>query len=344
MTTPLPPAEDPFGTPPPAGTAVAVAPGVWWARMPLPFALNHINIWLLEDGDGWAVVDCGFNDDATRTAWEALFTGPMGGRPVTRVITTHFHPDHMGLAAWLTARFGATFHATLAEWLWGRMLSMQGAEECTPLAARFYADAGLPEPLAERLARRADAYRLAVPEVPAVLHRLRDGDGLAIGGRRWRVVVGRGHAPEQACLMGEEAGVFISGDQVLPKISPNVSVWPQQPDEDPLNDFLVSLEDVCRRVPDSLLVLPSHGRPFHGLHARAAELASHHADRLAEVAEACRGGPKTVFDVMQAMFPRELDPIQVRFAIGEALAHVNHLLHRGVLVREAGVPARYRAA
>lgn len=344
MTTPLPPAGDPFGTPPPAGAAVPVAPGVWWARMPLPFALDHINVWLLEDGDGWTVVDCGFADDSTCAAWEALFAGPMGGRPVTRVVTTHFHPDHMGLAAWLTGRFGAVFHATLAEWLWGRMLSMQGAEECTPLAASFYAGAGVPEALAERLARRADAYRLAVPAVPAVLHRLRDDDVLTIGGRRWRVVVGRGHAPEQACLTCEEAGVFISGDQVLPKISPNVSVWPQQPDEDPLSDFLASLEDVCRRVPDSLLVLPSHRRPFRGLHARADELRHHHAERLAEVADTCRSAPKTAFEVMQAMFRRDLDPIQVRFAIGEALAHVNHLLHKGQLVREDGTPARYRTA
>lgn len=344
MTTPPFLTDDLPGTPPEAGCAVPVAPGVWWVRMPLPFALNHINLWLLEDGAGWTVVDCGFPDDATRAAWEALFAGPMGGRPVTRIITTHFHPDHMGLASWLTQRFDAPFHASLAEWLWGRMLTMQGPEECTPLAAAFYARAGMPEALAAPLARRADAYRLAVPSVPGILHRLRDGDSLSIGGRCWRVVVGRGHAPEQTCLMCEEAGVFISGDQVLPRISPNVSVWPQQPDEDPLSDYLVSLEDVCRRVPDSLLVLPSHGLPFRGLHARAAELRDHHAERLAEVADACREAPKTVFQVMQAMFARDLDPIQVRFAIGEALAHVNHLLRAGTLVRQDGTPDLYRTA
>jgi len=331
-----------FERPAEAGT-VQVAPGVHWVRMPLPFQLDHINLWLLEDGPGWTLVDTGFNTEATRGLWERMFPTALGGRPITRVIATHFHPDHMGLAGWLVPRFGASFHATLAEWLYGRMLTLEPDELSRPQIERFYRQAGLPEEMIAAVINRPNGYRTAVAPLPPFLDRLRDGDLLEVGGHRWRVVVGRGHAPEQACLLDEARGLFIAGDQILPKISPNVSVWPHEPDSDPLSDYLGSLE-AFRVLPDGVLVLPSHGHPFTGLHPRIDELAGHHRERLQETLDAC-AAPATAYEVMQAMFTRKLDAHQTRFAVGEAIAHLNHLVRQGRVVRERnGGADRYRAA
>ena len=326
---------------PTEGGAVLVAPGVHWLRMPLPFQLDHINLWLLEDGPGWTLVDTGFNNDATRALWERMFDDVLEGRPITRVIATHFHPDHIGLAGWLVQRFDAPFHATLAEWLYGRMLTLEPDELSRPQIERFYCRAGLPEEMITAVINRPNGYRTAVAPLPTALNRLRDGDVLGVGGHRWRVVVGRGHAPEQACLLDEARGILIAGDQILPKISPNVSVWPQEPDADPLSDYLASLEDF-KRLPEGLLVLPSHGYPFMGLRRRIDELAEHHRQRIEETYEAC-AEPATAYEVMQAMFTRKLDVHQTRFAVGEAVAHLNHLVRQGRLVRERGEGAdKYR--
>lgn len=333
-------AQPSFDRPAEAGT-VQVAPGVHWVRMPLPFKLDHINLWLLEDGPGWTLVDTGFNNEATRALWERMFPTVLGGRPITRVIATHFHPDHMGLAGWLVPRFGAAFHATLAEWLYGRMVSLEPDEMSRPQLERFYRQAGLPEEMIEAVINRPNGYRTAVAPLPGSLNRLRDGDVLEVGGHRWRVVVGLGHAPEQACLLDEARGLFIAGDQILPKISPNVSVWPHEPDSDPLADYLETLE-AFKALPEGLLVLPSHGLPFTGLHARIGELIEHHRLRLDETLAAC-AEPATAREVMQAMFTRTLDAHQTRFAVGEAIAHLNHLLHQGRVTRERGAgPDRYR--
>ena len=335
-------AQPSFDRPAEAGT-VQVAPGVHWVRMPLPFKLDHINLWLLEDGPGWTLVDTGFNSEATRALWERMFPTVLQGRPITRVIATHFHPDHIGLAGWLVPRFDAAFHATLAEWLYGRMVSLEPDEMSRPQLQRFYRQAGLPEEMIEAVINRPNGYRTAVAPLPGALNRLRDGDVLEVGGHRWRVVVGRGHAPEQACLLDEARGLFIAGDQILPKISPNVSVWPHEPDSDPLAEYLETLE-AFKALPEGLLVLPSHGLPFTGLHHRIGELVEHHRLRLDETLAAC-AEPATAHEVMQAMFTRKLDAHQTRFAVGEAIAHLNHLLHQGRVVRERGEGAdRYRAA
>ncbi|WP_448188515.1 MBL fold metallo-hydrolase [Azospirillum sp. sgz301742] len=329
-----------FDRPVEAGS-VQVAPGVHWLRMPLPFQLDHINLWLLEDGPGWTLVDTGFSNEATRALWERMFATVLEGRPITRVIATHFHPDHMGLAGWLVQRFDAAFHATLAEWLYGRMISLDPDELTRPLVERFYRHAGLPEEMITAVINRPNGYRTAVTPLPTTLNRLRDGDVLEVGGHTWRVVVGRGHAPEQACLLDEARGLFIAGDQILPKISPNVSVWPHEPDSDPLADYLASLE-AFKALPDGLLVLPSHGHPFMGLHARIDELIEHHGLRLDETLDAC-AEPATAHEVMLAMFTRKLDVHQTRFAVGEAIAHLNHLVRQGRLVRErADGVDRYR--
>jgi glyoxylase-like metal-dependent hydrolase (beta-lactamase superfamily II) len=299
--------------------------------MPLPFALNHINIWLLEDDAGWTIVDTGVGSGKTKELWERIFAEHLGGKPVIRVIATHFHPDHIGLAGWLTERWNAQFHASLTEWLFGRMLSLETPEAMVATSLAFYREAGLDEAALAVMAERGNAYAKGVSRLPTSFNRLKEGDSLTIGGHDWRVITGGGHTPEHVCLHCPERGVFIAGDQVLPRISPNISVWASEPGADPLDDFLRTL-DRLRAIPDDSLVLPSHDTPFTGLHARLDALTAHHRDRLDETLAACRE-PSTVAQVTRIMFNRPLDPHQLVFAVGEALAHLNHLAHRGHLIR-----------
>lgn len=316
------PLDHPFPTLPEAGTTQEVFPGIHWLRMALPFALDHINLWLLQDGDGWAVVDTGVNDEATRAAWETL----LAGRTITRLICTHFHPDHMGLAGWMAARHDVALTATLGEWCFGRMLTLETGEDYTANQVEHYRRAGLGADLLEGVRERVGSYRHRVAPLPTSISTIKHGSRLTIGGREWQVVVGRGHAPEHACLWCAEANVLISGDQILPRISPIVGVWPQQPDDDPLGDFLASLETL-KTLPADALVLPSHGLPFRGLHARADDLIHHHAQRLDQLRAAA--GPATALELSRTLFRRELDPQQMGFAVGETLSHANHLVALG---------------
>jgi glyoxylase-like metal-dependent hydrolase (beta-lactamase superfamily II) len=329
---PRSPRQDGY-SPPGVGQAATVAPGILWVRMPLPFALNHVNIWLLEDDAGWTVVDTGIGSNRTREYWEQVFASSLGGKPVIRVVATHFHPDHVGLASWLVERWDAEFCSSLTEWLLGRALSQENPESMVRTGLAFYRRAGLDDASLAVLAERGNAYARGVESLPPVLRRLRDGDGIMIGGNEWRVMTGGGHSPEHVCLYSASAGILIAGDQILPRISPNVSVWPAEPEADPLRDFLAALERF-RAVPDDTLILPSHDTPFRGLHARLDGLAAHHRERLSETLDAC-ATPRSVAEVTRIMFRRELDAHQLVFAVGEALAHLNHLLHRGLLTRTA---------
>lgn len=331
------PLDHPFPTPPDTAGLLEVAPGIHWLRMALPFALDHINLWLLADGDGWAVVDTGVNDDGTRAAWDSV----LAGKRVTRLVCTHFHPDHMGLAGWLAERHGVALTATLGEWSFGRMLTLETGDDYADNQIEHYRRAGFGPDLLEGVRGRVGSYRGRVAPLPTSISTIKHGSRLAIGGRDWRVVVGRGHAPEHACLWCEELGVLISGDQILPRISPIVGVWPQQPDDDPLGDFLASLETL-KQLPADTLVLPSHGLPFRGLHARADDLLRHHAQRLDLLRAAVSNtlGPATALELSRTLFRRELDPQQMGFAVGETLSHANHLVALGEwarTVRDDGV-------
>ena len=323
----------PHEAPPASGEVTEVAEGVLWLRMTLPFVLNHINLWLLEDGPGWTIVDTGIANEDTKAVWERIFAETLGGKPVTRVLVTHFHPDHMGLAGWLCRRWQAPLWTTEGEWLWARSLSLDAddasfVEEQRP----FYRRTGIDAQAIATFAGRGNPYRGRVTPIPRSFERLQDGSELRIGGRLWRVVVGRGHAPEHACLYCPELRLFISGDQVLPKISPNVGVWPTEPEGNPLALFLSSLEKVRGAVLDDVLVLPSHNLPFRGLHARIEQLAQHHDERLAECEAAC-AAPKTVAEIVPVLFRRTLDAHQLGFALGEALAHLHYLVQTGRLAR-----------
>jgi glyoxylase-like metal-dependent hydrolase (beta-lactamase superfamily II) len=330
----LTPLQFPVAASPRPGETLAIAPGIWWLRMPLPFALDHINLWLLEDGPGWTIVDAGYATAETKELWEQIFAERLGGLPATRVIVTHYHPDHIGLADWLTERWDAPLWVTEKEWLFARVIS-RGADDFGPLRRSFAHRAGLDPAASELFGEREHSYRRGVPSVPASFQRLADGMDIEIGGRRWRVVVGEGHAPELACLYCAEIGVLISGDQVLPKISPNISVQAHEPDGDPLARYLASLGKLCEAVPPETLVLPSHNLPFFGLHSRIASLTAHHKARCEEVMAACQA-PKTALELLPVLFRRVLDRHQTAFALGEALAHLHYLMHQGVLDRVLG--------
>jgi len=324
-----------FDGEPPLGETMEMQPGIHWLRMPLPFALDHINLWLLEDGDGWTIVDTGICTDEVKAAWETLFAGVMQNRPVNRVVVTHFHPDHAGLAGWLCERFDAPLVMPLTEWTFGRMLLLDGQEPTRDAFRAFYKRAGFTPEMMETVGHRAGGYKHIVSPIPAAFQRISDGDSIDIGGRRWRMIVGRGHSPEHACLYCDDADVLISGDQVLPKISPNVSVWPQEPEGRPLGLFIDTIAHLRDQVGGDPLVLPSHNWPFRGFHARLDDLDAHHVERL-DATIAALHEPSTGVDVLYRLFKRKLDEHQTFFAIGETLAHLHHLIEDGRAVRESG--------
>jgi len=327
------------------GTTIEVAPGVRWLRMALPFALDHINLWLLRDRqdgiEGWTVVDCGIANDSTRAAWERIFVQELQGLPVLRVLVTHMHPDHIGLAHWLCERWASPrrecrLWISGTDWNAARMASQATTGFGGDNAARFFALHGLTDP--ESLAKvraRSNYYASMVPQVPGRFRRLMDGMRLDIGGRGWRCIAGYGHAPEHIALFCEELGLLISGDMVLPRISTNVSVIDIEPEADPLPLYLHSIA-ALRALPAAALVLPSHGKPFTGLHERIGQLEAHHEARLAEVLAACREAPCSAADLLEVMFKRQLDLHQTTFAMGESIAHVHALQAAGRLAPEPG--------
>jgi glyoxylase-like metal-dependent hydrolase (beta-lactamase superfamily II) len=335
----------PHTQPPATGVLIEVAPGIRWFRLPLPYRLDHVNIYLIEDDDGWAVLDTGLGTDACRTAWESILSGPLSGQRLASMIVTHFHPDHVGLAGWLADRFGLPLSMPRPEYLYSLALQHAPGDLGADMHRPFYRRHGLAPEVTEAVLSRGHEYLRQTTGVPTTYHRIQHGDSLCIGSRAFQVITGGGHALEQAMLHRAEEGLFFAADQVIARISPNVSVHAMEPDLDALGIYLRSLSGLRDAVAEDVLVLPGHGLPFYGLHQRIAELLAHHAQRCIAIANACQREPLSVAQLVPHVFQRALDEHQTGFAFGEVLAHVNYMLGRCELVLETGTDEidRYRA-
>ena len=342
------PLSYPFDAPPARGDMLEVAPGILWIRMPLPFKLDHINLWAIADGEGWTVVDTGVRNEESIATWRALFSRSPESGPITRVIVTHMHPDHVGMAGWLTRKFNCRLWMTRLEYLNCRALVADTGREAPPDALAFYRRAGWSEAAVEGYKTRFGDFGKLIYTVPDSYRRIQDGELLRIGQHDWRVIVGSGHCPEHACLYCADLKLFISGDQVLPRISSNVSVYPMEPDANPMAEWMASLDKIEREVPDDVLVLPAHNDCFRGLHARIKRLrqGQHTAfDRLRQRLSE----PRRAVDVFGALFARAIDEQNVSLlgmATGESLACLHYLLGTGEALCEADADgvAWYRLA
>jgi len=320
--------EYPCGEPPQAGETREVAPGVLWVRMPLPFALSHINLWMLQDGGrhGVAIVDTGIHSGKSKDVWRAA----IADRPVTRVLVTHLHPDHAGCAGWLCSNYEVGLWMTRQEYLLCRILVADTGRPAPDAGVNFYYAAGFPGNALARYQEMFGMFGKFVAAMPESYHRLVDGMTISIGGSDWEVVVGNGHSPEHACLYNSDRNVVISGDQLLPAISSNVSVYPTEPHGNPLKDWLLSLQALKVRLPEDVLVLPAHGSPFRGAHARLDALTEEHTSCLAELLDLCVE-PQRAVDVFPALFKAAISDSNLIMATGESIAHLNYLLHEGAV-------------
>ena len=321
----------PHAAPPPSGDAIQIADGILWTRLPLPFRLDHVNVYLIEDEGGFAVLDTGVDTPESRAVWETLFAGVLRGKRLTKIIVTHFHPDHIGLAGWLCRRFDAPLYAGLTTYLSSINISIRPDSLEGEHYRDFYLRHGLAPEIAAMVATRGHEYLRLVHALEPTFRRILAGDTLSIGGRTYRLLSGEGHAPEQIMLLSEADGLFFAADQVLAKITPNVSVWAVDPDGDPLALYLRSLRGLKEQVGADVLVLPGHQLPFHGLHTRAEELVAHHDLRCGLILSACRGAPHSAAELVPVLFPKALDPHQMSFAFSETQAHINYLIGRGAL-------------
>lgn len=325
----------PFAHAPRIGEALQVAPGVFWIHMPLPIALARINLWLLEDGPGWAIVDTGQRTPQSAAAWGQLIDDVLGDRPITRVLVTHMHPDHSGMAGWLTRKFRCPLWMSRLEYLSCRLMAADTGREVPEDGVRFYRQAGWDPAAIDHYCTRFGDFGKGMYPMPDSFRRIVDGETLRIGDHEWRVTVGNGHSPEHACLYCRELGLLISGDQVLPRISSNVSVFPTEPEADPLTDWLDSLAKLKREIPQDVLVLPAHNEPFHGLHRRLDHLDAEQRAAL-ERLRALLDEPRRVIDVFDVLFTRKVgrDLMLMGLATGEAIACLNFLKRRAEVCME----------
>lgn len=323
----------PFDGRPGDGEVMQMRPGVLWLRMPLPIpGLDFINLWLIEEAEGWTLVDTGVKSSKLQKIWDEVVARHLKGKPITRILCTHFHPDHLGLAGWLQQKFGAPLWMTLGEWIFGRMLALEETPDVPADVISFYERLGFNEnQIAALKARGYGNFSKAVTPIPRAFHRISEGDVIRIGGHDWRVIVGNGHSPEHACLFNAELNLLISGDQVLPRISPHIGVYPGEPDARPLTQYLDSFAKFAD-LPADVLVLPAHGDPFIGLHARVAMLQRHHETRLDAIMAALQQRPHTVIETLPLLFRRDIKD-HMTLAAGEALAHLHHLMYQGRVIR-----------
>ncbi|MFV2090497.1 MAG: MBL fold metallo-hydrolase [Pseudomonadales bacterium] len=318
---------------PEPGNVTAITDGVYWIRMPMVGRLNHINVWLLRDGNGWTIVDTGIFNETVKNHWRSIFENHLEGKPVTRVIATHLHTDHTGLAGWITQEWGCELWMSRSDFYMCKTMAADGPSDVPEDAIRFYRRAGFTEALLDRYRERFGHFGASIAPLPAGYRRISDGQYLGIDGREWRAVIGGGHAPEHVCLYCPELKVIIGGDQLLPKITPNVSVQPSEPYANPLRDWLSSCGRFRELLPPNLLVLPAHQNLYEGVHERLTELIDWHEVALEKLYDLC-SEPKRAVDVFPALFKSSIDEYSYFPATGEALAHLHCAQERRMLAVE----------
>lgn len=327
------PIRTPFPDAPDEGEAIEVAPGVLWLRMPLPMVLNHVNVYALRDDDGWTIIDTGVNSRRSIATWEKIIAGPLAAAPVKRLIVTHHHPDHVGLAGWFQGQ-GVDLWMTRTAWLFSRMLTLDNQAAATAEQVQFWVDAGMSaEVLAQRKAERPFNFADVVYSMPLGFTRLHEGATIQMGGRTWDIRFGHGHAPDHATFWSRDGDVVIGGDQLLATISPNVGVYATEPNADPLGDWMDACTALQPHARDSQLVLPGHKLPFTGLPARMVQLIDNHHGALDRLRAHLTTAPSSAAECFPPLFKRKIDGGTYGLALVEAVAHLNHLHQLGEVKR-----------
>ena len=314
-------------------TIAKIADGVFWIRMPLWGRLKHINVWLLEENEGWTIVDTGIFSESVQRHWKAIFSKYLKGKPITRVIATHLHPDHTGNAGWICQEWGCELWMSRADFYMCKVMANDGPSDVPEDAIRFYRRAGFTEERLEKYKQRFGQFGASISSLPAGYERIRDNQYIDIGGREWRAVIGHGHAPEHVCLYCPELKMIIAGDQILPKITPNISVFPSEPNANPLREWINSCARFREVLPPNLLVLPAHESLYEGVHERLTELIDWHEVALEKLYELCKT-PVRAVDVFPALFKSEITETSYLPATGEAIAHLHCALDRRMLTFE----------
>ena len=323
----------PFETPPAEGEAIEVAPGILWLRLPLPMKLDHVNIYALDDGDGWCIIDTGFYTKRMVKTWQAILDGPLAAKPVTRVLVTHHHPDHVGMAGWFQSEHGAELISTRTSWLFARMLWLDNQPTPPEETITFYQSAGMdPAIIEERRTQKPFNYADIVYPMPLGFRRIAQGDALTIGTRTFDVHIGNGHAPEHATLWSRDDNIVIAGDQILPGISPNLGVYATEPEADPVSGWLEACERFSTMARDDHFVLPGHKLPFTGLPERLHQLIHNHHSALERLLNHL-ATPQSAAECFQPLFKRDIGAGEYGLALVESIAHLNHLHQQGAVTR-----------